>query len=131
MFSELIKFFRRASNDPEQRPKNTKKIKYQYDFIIVGKNFLNISRTTDCTHHARLTIGALSYGLSATTMQVIGTTQSIRVKGRATKTVLVCLYPGTTSSVFCLPKNTLFSVCLSLYTTKTLTVNHYMSVHGF
>ena len=104
MFSELIKFFRRASNDPEQRPKNTKKIKYQYDFIIVGKNFLNISRTTDCTHHARLTIGALSYGLSATTMQVIGTTQSIRVKGGATKTVLVCLCVLFTQEyAFCLP----------------------------
>ena len=33
-----MKFFRRASNDPEQRPKNVKKLNYQYDFIIVGKN---------------------------------------------------------------------------------------------
>ena len=38
ILSELMKFFRRASNDPEQRPKNVKKLNYQYDFIIVGKN---------------------------------------------------------------------------------------------
>ena len=37
IFTELLKFFRSASNDPEQRPKNTQKIKYQYDFIIIGK----------------------------------------------------------------------------------------------
>ena len=49
IFTELLKFFRSASNDPEQRPKNTKKIKYQYDFIIIGK-YLTILQILEILH---------------------------------------------------------------------------------
>ena len=51
IFTELLKFFRSASNDPEQRPKNTKKIKYQYDFIIIGKYL-----TIPCRYYNSITM---------------------------------------------------------------------------
>lgn len=33
---ELLKFYRNASDDPEQRPIDTKQVLYDYDFIVIG-----------------------------------------------------------------------------------------------
>ena len=39
---ELIKLFRTARNDPEQRPRVVDKVHFHYDFIIIGKFLVSI-----------------------------------------------------------------------------------------